>query len=109
MKFLANKDEDYLKTYFYFHQGQNPDVDENEMAESESNSKYAFCLGTRISLYFDENQWRKRKFTFRYLQILRKKINRDLDKVYSRFSRSLNGLWHSLKDSILRSFESNST
>ena len=41
---IETKDEDYLQTFFQF---KNPDVDENEMKLSESNSKYVKVVCSR--------------------------------------------------------------
>ena len=49
---LENKDENYLRLYADFHSGDNPDVDEADMIESQSKSKFAYCLCFRISGYF---------------------------------------------------------
>ena len=46
---LENKDENYLKLYADYHYGENPDVDEADMIESQSKSKFAYCMCFRFS------------------------------------------------------------
>ena len=46
---INNKDEDYLRTFAYFHVNESPDIEDDEMKLSESKSKFAYCMCFRVS------------------------------------------------------------
>ena len=60
LKLIKAKDENYLNTYLVYHafDGEDPDVDEEEMKKSKSKDRYIFCECFRqtLKLTLDSNQ-----------------------------------------------------
>ena len=44
---ILNKNEDYLKTFYKYYLGENPDVPDNQMVLSESKSKFSMVVCSR--------------------------------------------------------------
>ena len=44
---IVNKNEDFLKTFYKYYLGENPDVPENQMVLSESKSKFSMVACSR--------------------------------------------------------------
>ena len=55
LRLVERKDELYLENYFWHFLGKNPDVSKEEMAKSESKSKFAFCPCWRFTYCLNMN------------------------------------------------------
>ena len=53
---IVNKNEDYLKTFYKYYLGENPDVPDNQMVLSESKSKFSMVACSRHTFRLGKNK-----------------------------------------------------